>query len=98
MDKFMESTNHNLWTLTKNVAHSVNKTAGKIDVTIYGSKTNTAVQVKAVVPPKAVINVPTKATAPERPLNPYAPSGIGLVFFVVGFTAVSIFVYFRRRK
>jgi hypothetical protein len=94
MDKFMESTNHNLWTLTKHVAHSVNKTAGKIDVTIYGKKTNALVQVKAEPTPKAVIQVQPKA--PEKPIDPNAPSGIGFII-AIGLL-VGCGIYFLRRK
>jgi len=43
----MDSTNHNAWTLTKHVAVSINKAAGKLDVHIYGGNpvatTNTIV-------------------------------------------------------
>lgn len=95
MNKFMENTNHNLWTLTKHVAHSVNKTAGKIDVTIYGGNSNSSVQVKSVAP-KAVIEVPSKPKAPEKPINPNAPSPI-----IAGFLIVALVlgvVFFIRKK
>jgi hypothetical protein len=41
---------HNAWTLTKHVAKSLNKGAGKVDEFIYGKKTN--VTVTTIQPPK----------------------------------------------
>jgi len=45
----MDSTNHNAWTLTKHVAVSINKAAGKLDVHIYGDKSVTNTNI--IVPP-----------------------------------------------
>jgi hypothetical protein len=39
---------HNIWTLTKHVAGSINKAAAKVDVKIYG---HTVTQTQAILPP-----------------------------------------------
>ena len=78
----MENTNHNLWTLTKHLAHSVNNTAAKIDISIYGGKTN----VVAVVPPKPV----------QRPTDPSAPSGSSLLVGIAIFVAFVGIILLRK--
>jgi len=81
----MESTNHNLWTLTKHVAVSVNKGAGKIDFKICGDKTN------------AVAHVPPPAPKePEKPVNPLAPSGVGLLLAIVIVLGTCAYVYRKK--
>lgn len=60
-NNFMESTNHNLWTLTKHVAQSINKTAGKIDAKIYGP-TNAPTT-------NAIVEVSPTPVTPEEPTN-----------------------------
>ena len=72
----MTNTNHNLWTLTKHVAVSVNKGAGKLDVKIYGGDPGPKVD--------AVIHMPTnKPSLPPKPVNPNAPTGFGVIFAIV---------------
>lgn len=82
----MESTNHNAWTLTKHVVQSINKGAAKIDVTIYGDKTN------------GVVNSHTSASpAPTpKPVNPNLPSFTGIF---IGFLILSavVFTYFHKK-
>jgi capsular polysaccharide biosynthesis protein len=62
-------TNHSWWTLTKHVAHSVNNTAAKIDISIYSGKTNAV-----------IVQSPKPAS---KPIDPNAPSGAAVALIAV---------------
>lgn len=72
----VNETNHNLWTLSKHVAKSINNTAAKVDVTVYGNsplhRTNLEI-------PKTR-NVIQKI--PSNPPSPMAPSGVAILIVV----------------
>lgn len=72
-------TNHNAWTLTKHLAGTINRAAGKVDETVYGNgNTNITVQ----IPPN-----------PPIVHNPTAPSFGGAVLGILGFAILIAFVF-----
>jgi type IV secretory pathway VirB2 component (pilin) len=40
----VQNPQNNIWTLTKHVAHSINNTAAKVDIKLYGAVTNSPKQ------------------------------------------------------